>query len=106
MSRRLAVLPAATAELREQASYLDGQECGLGARFVRVANAAIEAARLHPRLGQLITSDDWPDDEVRRRAMRPFRCHVVHLVEDDAVTVVAVAHEARRPLYWADRLTG
>lgn len=105
MSRRLKVLPAATEELREQAKYLNGEERGLGARLVRVANSIIEEACRVPRVGQLIESDDWPDEEVRRRSVKPFKCHVVYVVDDDAVTVVAVAHDARKPRYWADRIT-
>lgn len=106
MSRHLKVHPAATEELREQARYLNGEERGLGARFLRVANSAIEQAGQVPRLGQLIESDEWSDEEVRRRSVKQFKCHVVYLVDDDAVTVLAVAHDAREPLYWADRVTG
>lgn len=106
MSRRLKVHPAATEELRERARYLNNEERGLGARFLRVVNSAIEEARRVPRLGQLIESDNWPDEDIRRRSVKPFKCHVVYMVDDDAVTVVAVAYDARRQLYWADRVTG
>jgi hypothetical protein len=29
---------------------------------------------------------------------------IVYLIEGDSVTVVAVSHARRRPLYWIDRI--
>lgn len=57
---------------------------------------------------------EWPDsaevvpvagsDRVFRHAKVPrSRYRVVYYVADDVLKVVAVAHERRMPLYWADR---
>jgi hypothetical protein len=38
------------------------------------------------------------------RAIKPFRMHVVYYVSADEVRVIAYAHEAREPGYWAHRI--
>jgi plasmid stabilization system protein ParE len=40
---------------------------------------------------------------VRRVSIRRFPYFVAYLVVDEAVVVLAVAHERRRPRYWIDR---
>lgn len=51
------------------------------------------------------TPDRWPAhvDGTRRFLLRRFPYSVVYDTPDDAVVVVAVAHERRRPGYWKTR---
>ena len=60
---------------------------------------------------------DWPgtgaaieevgdDLAVRRARVQNFPYHLVYLVTDDVVYVLAVAHDRRRPRYWRARFGG
>lgn len=45
-----------------------------------------------------------PDDlEVRRVSVPRFPYYVAYLGDDEAIVVLAIAHERRRPRYWIDR---
>ena len=47
----------------------------------------------------------WPEDEdaVRRHVLRHFPYTVFYEVRGDTATVLAVAHQRRRPGYWRER---
>lgn len=42
--------------------------------------------------------------EIRRAPVRPHDYQVVYAVHDDHIVVLAVAHNRREPLYWANRV--
>jgi plasmid stabilization system protein ParE len=48
----------------------------------------------------------WPTYlyQTRRAVMRRFPFSVVYMDDSDVVSIVAVAHNKRRPGYWRDRL--
>ena len=80
-----------------------GREIGLGERFDGAVRSAIKDAVLSP--------EAWPrwqgwdrEPAVRSRAVDRFPYRVVYFVADELVTVLAVAHEKRRPGYWRDRV--
>lgn len=39
----------------------------------------------------------------RRIAVRRFRYHIIYRIEGESIRVLAVAHQHRRPNYWARR---
>jgi hypothetical protein len=43
------------------------------------------------------------DLEVRRLPVAGFPYHLIYLPRDDAIHVLAVAHDHRRPGYWTRR---
>lgn len=57
---------------------------------------------------------DWPhtgspvpelpsDPQVRRLPVARFPYHVVYMLHDDVIHILAVAHDHRRPGYWKHR---
>lgn len=58
----------------------------------------------NPRTGSPVDVVD-PSLGVRRVRVRRFPYQVVYLVIDNDVVVIAIAHDRRRPGYWAERLS-
>ena len=78
--------------------YYEAQRHGLGRRFDREFEAAIQKILEAP--------NRWPLEraKVRRYRMTKFPYKIMYRLNDSEVVVVAVAHASRRPGYWADRL--
>jgi plasmid stabilization system protein ParE len=95
---KLRFADAARSELQEAALYLEAEEAGLGMRFLDAVSAArkqILAAPLawHP-LGQ----------GLRRCHLKRFRYGLIYRIRGQVIEIIAVAHDSRRPGYWAARL--
>lgn len=87
----------AAAELRAALDYYAGQRAGLDGEFRREFEAALERVRENP----LIYAVD--DDDVRYCPLRRFPYTLVYIDLEDRIWVAAVAHQRRRPHYWARR---
>lgn len=90
--------PEARAELTAAAEWYEQQREGLGLEFTSAVEAAIERIRLLPQAGAV--------DEVtgrRKHVMRRFPYNVFYQELDDVIWIGAVAHQRRKPRYWADR---
>jgi plasmid stabilization system protein ParE len=91
------VLPEAEAEAREAFLwYFDRSPIAADAFRVELFDA-IE--------GLATTAADWPQDEdgTRRFHLRHFPFTVMYDFDGAKVTVLAVAHQRRRPGYWLAR---
>lgn len=95
--------PEARAEFFAEIDWYDAREAGVGERFELAVRTAIEDAVQSP--------DAWPqrpnlscDTVVRSRSVSGFPYRLVYVVLDRLLTVVAVAHERRRPGYWQARI--
>jgi plasmid stabilization system protein ParE len=90
--------PEARAELTAAAQYYEAQREGLGLEFTEAIEAVIEQIRQLPGAGAL-------DEQTgrRKRVMRRFPYLIVYQELEDAIWIGAVAHQRRRPRYWADR---
>ena len=86
------------AELREALDYYAGERAGLDGEFRREFEAALQRIRENPLL---FAAED--DDGVRMCPLRRFPCTLVFIDLDDRFWVAAVAHQRRRPRYWAKR---
>ncbi|HEX6097429.1 MAG TPA: type II toxin-antitoxin system RelE/ParE family toxin [Thermoanaerobaculia bacterium] len=89
---------AADAELTEPVLYYDAKASGLGDRFlaeVRTATTKIEA---FPEIAQII------EFGVRAKVLLSFPYSLMYVVDPGELFIVAVAHQSKRPAYWADRL--
>lgn len=99
MSHELRFHRAARAELREAARWYEGRAEGLGGEFV------VEMGACLTRIAD--TPERFPEvrgaSGVRRALLRRFPYAIIFLVQDAIVTVLAVAHARRRPLYWKPR---
>jgi toxin ParE1/3/4 len=93
----------AVKELDDAVLWYEDRREGLGLAFVAALDRAIESIARHPHAAALIEGVS-EDLEVRRISVRRFPYFVAYLVINDAVVVLAVAHEHRRPRYWSDRV--
>jgi toxin ParE1/3/4 len=88
----------AEVELREALDYYERQRTGLGGEFRREFEAALQRVRENP---QICAAED--DAGVRYCPLRRFPYTLVYVERDDRIWVAAVAHQRRRPRYWARR---
>lgn len=94
----------AASELASAAAWYDERQPGLGAAFIEAVDAALSYVADWPLLGAL--QPGVPDAAgIRRVPVARFPYHLPYLVLDDHVRVLAVAHDHRRPGYWAPRAT-
>lgn len=92
----------AEAELELAAAWYQDRRVGLGEEFLDAVERTIDRVAEWPLAGRLI--EDLPADlEVRRAPVDRFPYHLAYLIEADHLRVLAVAHDRRRPLYWAPR---
>ena len=89
---------AADAELAEAVAYYDAQAPGLGDRLLAEVKAATHYIERYPEIAPVI------DEGVRTKALVRFPFRLMYVVEAHELYVVAVAHQSKRPGYWADRL--
>lgn len=89
---------AADAEVSEAVDYYDGKAAGLGDRFLAEIKSATDYIERYPEIAPVI------EHGVRAKVLVRFPYSVMYVVEPEALFIVAVAHQNRRPAYWADRL--
>lgn len=88
----------AALELEAAAGWYERQRRGLGGAFIGAVDAV---------LGRL---SEWPEsgavtgvEGARRVPVSRFPYHLPYVILGDHVRVLAVAHDRRRPEYWAER---
>lgn len=96
--------PRADHELVEAARWYEGEKAGLGDDFLDAANEAVEAILAWP-----LSAPAFPgwcrEPVVRSKRIKRFPYRVLYFVsEDHVLTVVAYAHNRRKPGYWMPRL--
>lgn len=70
---------------------------GLGFAFLDGLAHAIEALEDYPEFGVDLGGG------LRRMVVHRFPFNIVYAIEDEAIVIVAVAHQHRRPDYWRGR---
>jgi len=90
--------PEALAEADEAAGYYEARKAGLGQDFRKAISEAIRRIDQAP--------ERWPPltERTRRFRLRRFPYAVIYAILPDRISVVAVAHDKRRPGYWKGRL--
>jgi toxin ParE1/3/4 len=95
--------PEARAEFFADVDWYDDREFGLGGRFELAVRESIVAAMGSPESWARWL--EWHREPVvRSKGVAEFPYRVVYFVEGDLLTIVAVAHQKRRPGYWRDRV--
>jgi plasmid stabilization system protein ParE len=87
----------AIAELYEAGVHYESEREGLGIQFVTAVREDIDFICQFPEAMQRIRRD------VRRKVMSRFPYNIIYKILPDKIRVLAVAHQKRRPLYWANR---
>ena len=90
--------------VHEAADWYEQGRAGLGTEFRDQLKATLDQLR-----EGIVPGAPWPGSlgkrGVRRIALRRFPFDVVFMVSGASVFVAAIAHHARRPHYWHQRLS-
>jgi toxin ParE1/3/4 len=89
--------PDAEAELEQAAAYYERQRSGMGQEFRLEFEAALGRLVAHPQMYPVEI------EEVRACPLRRFPYTVYYADLEDRIWLGAVAHQRRRPGYWARR---
>ena len=87
----------AEVELNEAAQYYESEVASLGLTFLAEVERSIVQIRDHPEAAPIIHRG------VRRRLLRRFPYSILYTIGDDAVQILAIANQKRRPFYWHRR---
>ena len=103
MNRRVRFEDEADAEYRGAGRWYESRRTGLGLEFFNAIDAAIERVLRFPAAGEPVprVPSDLP---VRQAAVTRFPYQVVYLDTPDAIRILAIAHDRRKPGYWKDRV--
>lgn len=92
--------PEALGDLREAASFYSEQAgTSLPQSFLGEFEQSIAKLLRHPSLGS-----PWRGRGRRRYLMKHFPYSLIYTVFRDEIRILAVAHQSRRPDYWAGRM--
>ncbi len=103
MTQRFRPEPEASAELEDAARWYERERVGLGVDFVHAVDAALEQIARWPQIGRPVSG--VPDDiPARQWRVRRFPYHVVYLEWENAIRILAFAHDRREPGFWFSRI--
>jgi hypothetical protein len=97
------VLPQADQEASAAATWYQDREAGLGYDFFNEWARVQDFIRRNPGGPPVFEHYSGPH-EVRRCLFQRFHYSAIYLCQPEEISVIAVAHTSRRPLYWLDRL--
>ena len=91
MDRRLVVRPLAEADIEEAARWYEGEQIGLGSRFLVDLELVLEHTTEAPHQFPLVAAG------ARRALLRSFPYAVYFRASEHAVVILAVLHLRRNP---------
>lgn len=91
-------VPAARRELLAEIVHYNQEQAGLGARFTAAVEEAAARSLAFPHAGSPAAGN------TRRVLLQGFPFSVVYREVPDGIVIFAVAHQSRRPDYWAARV--
>lgn len=91
--------PEARAEFMAAVAYYDEQASGLGAQFIDEVERTVQRLAAQPGLGISVSAAN----HLRRWTLRRFPYYLIYRSEGDALLILAVAHQRKRPGYWQGR---
>ncbi|MBV9743866.1 MAG: type II toxin-antitoxin system RelE/ParE family toxin [Acidobacteriia bacterium] len=89
---------AAEQELLSEIGYLENCAEDLGRRFLTEILKAEDFLVEFPEAAEELLPG------IRKYSLRKFRYSLIYVVEQDAIYVLAIAHQSRRPGYWITRI--
>ena len=97
--RRLTFRRSAEQELIAAAIWYERREEGLGAAFLDAIKSTLQRVQESP-----LTHPEWRAGSLYRRiVVRKFPYLLFYVVDEEEISIVAVAHGRRRPGYWTRR---
>ncbi len=100
----LTIDPLAELELIEAAARYEQIRTGLGDEFLDAVEHAFELIAANPRSHAVLEYWKVPGHDVRRCCLRRFPYIIIFWVRDLSLTILAVSHSRRQPLYWIERI--
>ena len=95
---KLVIVPAALSELQAAADYYSVRvNTNLARAFVDEFERVVNLIASTPQIGAIFRGNR------RRYFLRKFPYSVIYQVTGDELRVLALAHQRRRPNYWAKR---
>jgi hypothetical protein len=91
-------LTPADIEMTEASIFYEDASSGLGIEFLDEVQRVIDLVRKYPKIGQPLKPG------FRQALLRRFPFSLIYSIEADAILIVAVAHQRRRPGYWKYRV--
>jgi len=91
--------PDAFDEHHDSVGFYQSRLPGLGADYIAEFESVMARVCLAPNMYPTIA-----DPAIHRAGLKRFPFHVIYRVMPTQIIVLAVAHQRRRPLYWADRV--
>ena len=85
-------------ELQSGISFYDATDPALGEQF------ALEVRRLCRRIAESPLQGAELRNGIRRRLVRRFPYSVLYAVDASEILILAIAHQNRKPGYWAARM--
>lgn len=98
MTRQIIIRPEAAREVQEAFDWYEDRDGGLGAEFLRAADACMQNVQRNPFAYQTVYQ------EVRRVLLRKFPYALFYLVTDESIIVLACFHMKRDPIDWLRRV--
>lgn len=84
-------------ELEDAVRYYEQEYSGLGSKFKEEVRKAALRIVAYPQAWSIERGD------VRKCLLHKFPYKLMYSVEEDHILVIAVAHQHRKPHYWAGR---
>ena len=97
MSKSVRFHSEAQAEFVAEAAYYDSKSNGLGERFIREIESAIQIAAEFPEMGSPFKF------ETRRVFPKKFPFAIVYRIFLIEIVILSIAPDARKPGYWRNR---
>ncbi len=96
MNYTIIVQVEALQDLREAWTYYEGQQNGLGQKFILAFREESLRIEKNPLIFQKIYNDK------RRAVIKQFNYNIIYQVEESIVRISAVIHGSRHPKHWQD----
>lgn len=92
--------PLAQQELIDAVNYYNDKASGLGDDFYSCYQASLDLIVESPEIYQVVRQKY----QIRRSLVRRFHYAIYYRINNDTIEIHAVAHQARKPNYWQNRM--
>ena len=91
-------LSVANREVDDAVQWYEARAEGLSWEFLDELDRAVRLVRRYPQAGIQI------EPEIRQFLLTRFPYSIIYGIDQKTIVVIAVAHQRRKPNYWADRI--
>jgi plasmid stabilization system protein ParE len=103
VSKPIRLEDEARAELSDAVQWYEARQTGLGERYLQAVDSTFGQLVRYPQAGVRVPLVPL-DLAVRRVPVLHFPYAIVYIETTDAIRVLAIVHDRRRPGYWLHRV--